>query len=94
MESMVTEPETIKREIDISNIREGEENVYGSPIPGPRQEAARSVNEEIAGASSDNVDRILTSGCAKTRKARMPESRSTKNRNHQNKGWFNRTAKA
>ena len=30
MESMVTEPETMKREIDISNdIREGEANVYG-----------------------------------------------------------------
>ena len=64
MESMVTEPETIKREIDISNIREGGENVYGSPIPGPRREAARSVNEEIAGASSDNVDNcILASIC-------------------------------
>ena len=97
MESMVTEPETIKREIiDISNdIRGGEENVYGCPIPGPRREAARSVNEEIAGASSDNVDRILASGCAKTRKARlMPESQNTKNQNHQNKGWFTRTAKA
>ena len=33
MESMVTEPETIKREIDISNdIREVEENVHGSPF--------------------------------------------------------------
>ena len=32
-------------------------------VPGPRQEAAQSVNEElIAGASSDsNVDRIRTS---------------------------------
>ena len=89
---MVTE--TIKREIDISNIREGEENVYGSPIPGPRREAARSVNKEIAGVSSDNVDRILTSGCAKIRKARMQESRNTKNQNHKNKGWFTRTAKA
>ena len=74
MESMVTEPETIKRDIDISNIRDGEENVYGSLIPGPWLEAAWSVNEEIAGASSDNVDCILTSGCAKIRKARMPES--------------------
>ena len=91
---MATEPETIKGEIDISNIREGEENVYGSPIPGPRREAARSVNEEIAGSSSDNVDRILALGCAKTLKARMPESGNAKNRNHQNKGWFTRTAKA
>ena len=82
MESMVTEPESIKREIDISNdIREGEENVYGSPIPGPQREASRSVNEEITGASSDNVNRILASGCAKTWKARMPESRNTKNQN-------------
>ena len=73
MESMVTEPETIKREIDISNdIREGEENVTDLPVPGPRREAARSVNEEIAGASSD-VDRILASGCAKTWKARKPK---------------------
>ena len=48
MESMVvTESETIEREIDISNdIREGEENVYGSPIPDPRREAARSDNED------------------------------------------------
>ena len=48
MESMVvTESETIKREIDISNdIREGEENAYGSPIPDPRREAARSDNED------------------------------------------------
>ena len=90
---MVTEPETIKRKIDISNIREGEENVYGSVIPGPRREAARSLNEEIAGASSDNVDHILTSGCAKIRKARlMPERQNTINQNHQNKGWFTRTA--
>ena len=96
MESMVvTKSETIEREIDISNdIREGEENVYGSPIPDPRREAARSDNEEIAGVSSDNVDRIFASGCAKTRKARMPESRNTKNRNHQNKGCFTRTTKA
>ena len=34
-------------------------------------------------------------GCAKFRKARlMPESQNTINQNHQNKGWFTRTAKA
>ena len=77
---MVTEPETIKREIiDISNdIRGGGGNVYGCPIPGPRREAARSVNEEIAGASSDNVDRILASGCAKTWEAKILKTRITK----------------
>ena len=90
---MFTEPETIKRKIDISNIGEGEENVYGSLIPDPRRAAARSLNEKIATASFDNVDRILTSGCAKIRKARlMPESQNTKNQDHQNKDWFTRTA--
>ena len=52
------------------------------------------LNEEIAGVSSDNVDRILASSCAKIRKARMPESRNTKTQNHQNKAWFTRTTKA
>ena len=75
MESMVTEPESIKREIDISNdIREVEENVYGSPFLALGKKLAWSVNEElIAGASSDNnVDRIRTSHRA-VLKLRKPE---------------------
>ena len=51
----VTEPETIEREFDSNDIREEEENFYGSPISsGPRREAAQSI--EMAGASSGNVD--------------------------------------
>ena len=53
--------ESMEWAIYISNdIREGEENFYGCPIPGPRQEAARSVDEEITGASSDNEDLVVS----------------------------------
>ena len=56
-------------------------------VPGPRQEAARSVNKElIAGASFDsNVDRIRTSRRAvlkprkpECQKAEIPKTRLTK----------------
>ena len=56
-------------------------------VPGPQQEAARSINEElIAGASSDgNVDRIHTSRRAvlkprkpECQKAEIPKARLTK----------------